>query len=193
MRFIWRKINGSNARWRSKFLNPEFAQDESKLNRFIQEAKAASALNHPNIMTVYEIGEVENTHFIATEFIEGKTLRSLMRKVLCLSNKLISIAIQTAEAFATAHAAGIAHRDIKPENVMVRHDGYVKVLDFGLAKLLEREELNHKSKESSPNLVKTTPGMIMGTPLICRPNRHVRRRLMNVRTFGVWVSLYMRL
>ena len=79
--------------------------------------------------------------------------------------------MQTAEALATAHAAGIAHRDIKPENVMVRHDGYVKVLDFGLAKLLEREEFNHKSKESSPNLVKTTPGMIMGTTAYMSPEQ----------------------
>lgn len=154
-----------------KFLNPEFAQDENKLNRFIQEAKAASALNHPNILTVYEIGETDNIHFIATEFVDGKTLRSLMRHGSLPISKLLDIAIQTAEALATAHSAGIVHRDVKPENIMIRQDGYVKVLDFGLAKLLEREEFTKKSKHLSEKNVKTTPGMIMGTTAYMSPEQ----------------------
>src|SRR6266705_2944957 len=119
-----------------KFLSPEVAADQKRLNRFFQEAKAASALNHPNILTVYEIGRAEETNFFATEFVDGITLRQRMSKAMKLS-EVLDIATQIASALVAAHAAGIVHRDIKPENVMVRRDGIVKVLDFGLAKLSE--------------------------------------------------------
>src|SRR5439155_24591158 len=107
--------------------------------RFQQEAHAIVALNHPNILTVYEIGEDHSIHYIASELIEGETLRQrLMRGRIQLS-EAADVAIQVASALATAHQAGIVHRDIKPENIMLRPDGYVKVLDFGIAKLAEQE------------------------------------------------------
>ena len=122
-----------------KFLSGEVASQPTRLGRFIQEAKAASALNHPNILTVYEIGRTENSTFIATEFIEGVTLRHHMHPRLKLI-EVLDIATQVASALVAAHAAGITHQDIKPENIMVRSDGIVKVLDFGLAKLTERQD-----------------------------------------------------
>jgi Serine/threonine protein kinase len=138
-----------------KFLNEQFSKDQSLLNRFVQEAKAASALNHPNILTVYEIGEHDGTHYISTEFINGKTLRERIKHRLTF-DEILSIAIQTAEALSAAHQAGIVHRDIKPENIMIRPDGYVKVLDFGLAKLTELG--NSEGEEQTKKLVKTNPG-----------------------------------
>src|SRR6476619_6801295 len=107
-----------------KFLHEEFSKDPDKLGRFIQEAKAASALNHPNILTVYEIGEVDGKNYIATELIDGKTLREhLSQKDPLHLNKILKVGVQVAEALSAAHAAGIIHRDIKPENIMIRHDG----------------------------------------------------------------------
>src|SRR5207248_1313330 len=121
-----------------KVLNEEFSTDDDKVRRFIQEAKAASALNHPNILTVYEIGEVDGRNYIATELIDGTTLREhLAQKEPLPLNTILKIGVQVAEALSAAHAAGIIHRDIKPENIMIRRDGYAKVLDFGLAKLSE--------------------------------------------------------
>jgi tRNA A-37 threonylcarbamoyl transferase component Bud32 len=121
-----------------KFLNEEFSKDADKLGRFIQEAKAASALNHPNILTVYEIGEVDGKNYIATELIDGQTLREhLAHKESLQLNAILKIGVQVSEALSAAHQAGIIHRDIKPENIMLRKDGYAKVLDFGLAKLSE--------------------------------------------------------
>ena len=111
------------------------------MKRFIQEAQAASALNHPNILTVHQIGREDDAIFIATEFVDGVTLRQHMRKPLKLI-EVLDIATQIASALVAAHTAGIVHRDIKPENVMVRKDGLVKVLDFGLAKLTERQDLS---------------------------------------------------
>src|SRR5437660_7465053 len=119
-----------------KILPAEVAAHPDRMKRFVQEAKAASALNHPNIITIYEIDEAASGHFIATEFIDGETLREREQKPLQLSESL-DIATQIASALAAAHAAGIFHRDIKPENVMLRHDGNVKELDFGLANLSE--------------------------------------------------------
>src|SRR5215813_7227247 len=118
-----------------KILPSEIAADRSRMNRFVQEAKAASALNHPNIITIYEIDETDSGHFIATEFIDGETLRDCLRKAPMTASAALDIAAQIAAALVAAHQAGIIHRDIKPENVMVRADGLVKVLDFGLAKL----------------------------------------------------------
>ncbi len=151
-----------------KFLHEKFSKDEGLLNRFIQEAKAASALNHPNILTVYEIGEHEGKHYISAEYIDGKTLRERMKQRLTFDETL-SIMVQTAEALSAAHQAGIIHRDIKPENVMVRSDGYVKVLDFGLAKLTE---INHTDgEEQTKKLVKTNPGVVMGTVAYMSPEQ----------------------
>src|SRR6185503_703308 len=123
-----------------KFLPEEVAVQQSRVKRFIQEAKAASALNHPNILTVYEIGREETTTYIATEFVDGVTLRQHMRLRRLRLPEILDIGIQVASALVAAHAAGIVHRDIKPENIMVRKDGIVKILDFGLAKLTERQD-----------------------------------------------------
>ncbi len=119
-----------------KLLPAKFTQDADRLRRFIQEAKAASALNHPNIITIHEIGATDDVHFVATEYIEGQTLRQLMAVAPLTLNRALDVTTQIANALAVAHSAGIVHRDIKPENVMVRPDGYLKVLDFGIAKLL---------------------------------------------------------
>src|SRR3989454_10189791 len=119
-----------------KILPAEVASHPDRMRRFVQEAKSASALNHPNIITIHEIDETASGHFIATEFIDGETLREREQKPLQLSESL-DIVMQIASALAAAHAAGIVHRDIKPENVMLRHDGIAKVLDFGLAKVAE--------------------------------------------------------
>src|SRR6266550_2516852 len=120
-----------------KLLPLRFTADAERLRRFQREARAVVGLNHPNILTVYEIGEDHSTHYIASELIEGETLRQrLMRGRMELS-EAIDVAIQVASALAAAHEAGVVHRDIKPENIMLRPDGYVKVLDFGIAKLAE--------------------------------------------------------
>ena len=121
-----------------KFLHKEFSKDADKLGRFVQEAKAASALNHPNILTVHEIGEVDGKNYMTTELIDGHTLREqLSRNEPLQLSQILKIGVQVSEALSAAHQAGIIHRDIKPENIMLRKDGYAKVLDFGLAKLIE--------------------------------------------------------
>src|SRR2546422_7585272 len=121
-----------------KLLPDYFTRDEARVRRFQQEARAASGLNHPNILTIYEISQIDGQHFIATEFIDGETLRERLNHTSMKLGEAIEIATQVAGALAAASEAGIAHRDIKPENIMIRRDGYVKVLDFGLAKLTER-------------------------------------------------------
>src|SRR5688572_13352834 len=123
-----------------KLLPPKFTIDEERLRRFKQEALSASALNHPNILTIHEIGSEGDTDFIVTEFIDGISLRELMAKQRLSIEQVLDICSQIASALSAAHTAGIVHRDIKPENVMVRRDGYVKVLDFGLAKLTQIPE-----------------------------------------------------
>ncbi len=147
-----------------KLLPENFSADSEPLRRFKLEARAASALNHPNIITVYEIGESEGANYIATEFIDGVTLRERMKGRLTFE-EILSIAIQTAEALSAAHQAGIVHRDIKPENIMIRPDGYVKVLDFGLAKLTDNDnnEEDTDPEDATRKLVKTNPGVVMGT------------------------------
>src|SRR5918993_1214761 len=156
-----------------KFLNEEFSRDADKLNRFIQEAKAASALNHPNILTVYEVGEADGKHYIAAEFIEGRTLREhLSAKEPISLSAILKIGVQVSEALAAAHQAGIIHRDIKPENIMLREDGYAKVLDFGLAKLTEKKKSERVSLEGETKaFVKTNPGMVMGTVSYMSPEQ----------------------
>ncbi|HKQ78593.1 MAG TPA: protein kinase [Blastocatellia bacterium] len=131
-----------------KLLPERYTKDPERLRRFEKEAQAASALNHPNIITIYEIGEAGGRHFIATEFIEGDTLRRRMARAKLTTSEALDIASQVISALQAAHAAGIIHRDIKPENVMIRPDGYVKVLDFGLAKLTEKQPAKVSSKTS---------------------------------------------
>jgi eukaryotic-like serine/threonine-protein kinase len=159
-----------------KFLSGELASHQSRLGRFIQEAKAASALNHPNILTVYEIGRTETGTFIATEFIEGLTLRQHMHQRLKLV-EVLGIATQIASALVAAHAAGIVHRDIKPENIMVRTDGIVKVLDFGLAKLTERQDSSTGAEATTIALVNTEPGAILGTTAYMSPEQAAGREV----------------
>jgi serine/threonine protein kinase len=154
-----------------KLLPDFFTNDKDRLNRFNQEARAASALNHPNIITIHEIGQAGSTHFIATEFIEGQTLRQVIADKNLKVSEALDVAIQTASALAAAHAAGIVHRDIKPENIMVRPDGYVKVLDFGLAKLSEGEALNTSADSPTMVRVSTSPGVVMGTASYMSPEQ----------------------
>ena len=123
-----------------KLLLTEVTENQQHLRRFKQEARAASALNHPNILIIHEVGQTQSASFIVTEFIEGVTLRQRMARARMELSAACDVAIQVASALAAAHAAGIVHRDIKPENIMLRHDGYVKVLDFGIAKLVESPE-----------------------------------------------------
>ena len=145
-----------------KTIAAAMASDPGRKRRFMQEAKAASALNHPNIITIYEIAEWENAPYIAMEFIEGQTLRELAGQPVDLGT-LLPILRQLAEAIAVAHAAGIVHRDIKPENVMLRPDGYVKVLDFGLARL--SASIDAQSETA------TGPGTVLGTARYMSPEQ----------------------
>ncbi len=144
-----------------KILPTEFSTDNNRLRRFEQEARSASALNHPNIVTIYELGQDGSMHYIAMELVEGETLRKLFAAGLLPIRKTIEIAAQVAEGLAKAHEAGIAHRDLKPENLMVSHDGFVKILDFGLAKLASSGgELSELSTQSTSE---TQSGLLIGT------------------------------
>ena len=196
-----------------KLLPPEFTQRSDRLRRFIQEAKAASALNHPNIITIHDIGATESLHFVATEYIEGRTLRQLMTGAPLELGRALDVTTQIANALAAAHAAGIVHRDIKPENVMVRPDGYLKVLDFGIAKLgvgsgewgvgsgewgAGNEEVEGKkprkllSPFSTPHsLLSTAPGRVLGTVHYMSPEQ-ARGLEVDERTdiFSLGVVLY---
>jgi serine/threonine protein kinase/Tol biopolymer transport system component len=175
-----------------KLLPEYFSRDRDRLRRFQQEARAASALNHPNIITIFEIGEFDGRHFITTEFIDGRTLRQhffgeekhTSRKPLPL-REVLDIAIQTADALAAAHEAHIVHRDIKPENIMLRRrDGYVKVLDFGLAKLTEGAEVGVDPEGPTKTQVKTSAGVVMGTASYMSPEQ-ARGEKVDVRT-DIW-------
>src|SRR5215813_7874717 len=124
-----------NRRVALKFLPIEYTSEDDRLRRFQREAQAASGLNHPNILTIYQLANIDDVQFIASEFVEGETVRTLITQRSLTLREVLDVGIQIAEALVAAHKAGIVHRDIKPENVMLRPDGYVKVLDFGLAKL----------------------------------------------------------
>src|SRR5437879_4638300 len=139
-----------------KFIPEQVGEDSAALARFRREAEAASALNHPDIVTIYEIGQDGSTHYIAMELVEGETLRKLLVAGLLPIRKAIEIAAQVAACLADAHEAGIAHRDLKPENLMVSQDGFVKILDFGLAKLAPPGEADICTTS-------TTPGLVLGT------------------------------
>ncbi|MGH9901320.1 MAG: serine/threonine protein kinase, partial [Pyrinomonadaceae bacterium] len=178
-----------------KLLPAGLTGNQDRLRRFIQEAKAASSLNHPNIITIHEIGQAEGAHFISTEFIDGQTLRRRMAGARMELPDVLDVSIQASGALQAAHAAGIIHRDIKPENIMLRPDGYVKVLDFGLAKLTE------KSRQTNPNpadsamatMAKayTEPGTVMGTVNYMSPEQ-ARGHVVDARTdvFSLGVVMY---
>jgi serine/threonine protein kinase/Tfp pilus assembly protein PilF len=153
-----------------KILPQELAVDQDKMSRFVREAKSASALNHPNIITIHEIGEISGTHYIATEYIEGETLKTRLKRESLSLRSTLEIALQVASALEAAHRAGIVHRDIKPDNVMVRQDGIVKVLDFGLVKLsaTDRSEVD---REGETKLQLTRVGLIMGTAAYMSPEQ----------------------
>ncbi|MEK6285199.1 MAG: protein kinase [Acidobacteriota bacterium] len=167
-----------------KVLTHELTKNPEHLQRFEREARAASALNHPNILTVYEIGESAGAHFIATEFIEGESLRQRIRRGPLELPEVLDIGIQIASALAAAHEAGIVHRDIKPENIMVRKDHLLKVLDFGLAKLVKQETRELDKEAVTRALLKTTPGTVMGTTIYMSPEQ-ARGRDVDERT-DIW-------
>lgn len=177
-----------------KLLFTDVTRNEDWVRRFEQEAYAASALNHPNIITIYEVGQFKDSHFISTEFIDGQTLRQRLREQNLTIVETLDIAIQVATALVAAHSAGIIHRDIKPENVMLRSDGYAKVLDFGLAKFTETA--SHASLPTDPNaetehVVNTSPGVVMGTVAYMSPEQ-ARGTRVDQRTdiFSFGVLLY---
>ena len=160
-----------------KLLLNEYTRDPRRLARFEQEARAASALNHPNIITIYEIGRDGERHYIATEYVDGETLRRRARRQAFNIPEALDVAAQIASALAAAHAKGIIHRDIKPENVMLRPDGYVKVLDFGLAKLIEKSRVERapsdvqEAETMEMAAAHTNPGAVMGTPWYMSPEQ----------------------
>lgn len=168
-----------------KLLAQELTQNRDRLNRFDQEAYAASALNHPNILTIYEMGDEAGRHFIATEFVDGETLRHRLGGPPMDLSEVLSVGIQIAGALEEAHAAGIIHRDIKPENVMIRRSGHVKVLDFGLAKLVEKSAGDDTDTEAVTRaLVQTDAGMVLGTSQYMSPEQ-ARGKAIDART-DIW-------
>lgn len=181
-----------NRRVALKVLPADLISNRERLYRLEQEARAASALNHPNIITIHEIGADADTHFIATEFIEGETLRQRLQTARVGTAETLNIATQIAAALDAAHRSGIVHRDIKPENVMLRADGLVKVLDFGLAKLTEKQD-GESSDSQTPTraLVKTNPGVVMGTVAYMSPEQ-ARGLAVDVRTdvFSLGIVVY---
>jgi eukaryotic-like serine/threonine-protein kinase len=153
-----------------KILPAEVATDAERIRRFMQEAKAASALNHPNILTIYEIGAENGRRFIASEYITGETLRRKIETQKLTLGESVEIAVQIAAALDAAHSLGIVHRDIKPENVMIRPDGLVKILDFGIAKLTEKSAASVDA-EAATIQAGTSPGMIIGTATYMSPEQ----------------------
>ena len=165
-----------------KVLPADLANDQSRMRRFAQEARTASSLSHPNVAHIYEIEEIDGLNFIVMEYIDGETLRERMSRPLDL-NEVLEISMQVAAALSAAHAAGITHRDIKPDNVMLRHDGYVKVLDFGLAKLSEPPS-GADAEALTRAKVKTDPGTVMGTVGYMSPEQ-ARAQAIDPRT-DIW-------
>jgi serine/threonine protein kinase/tetratricopeptide (TPR) repeat protein len=174
-----------------KILSAELTKQEDRVRRFEQEARAASGLSHPNILAIFDIGKEDSSHFIATEFIEGQTLRSVLTRARMKVGDVLDIALQGAGALAAAHAAGIIHRDVKPENIMVRPDGLVKVLDFGLAKLIEAQAPSADSGARTIAKANTDPGTVMGTAAYMSPEQ-ARGQQVDARTdiFSLGVVIY---
>ncbi len=176
-----------------KLLPAEFTNRKDLLRRFIQEAKAASSLNHPNIITIHEIGQTDGVHFIATEFIDGQTLKQRMKRARLNFADVLDVSIQVASALEAAHAAGLVHRDIKPENIMQRPDGYVKVLDFGLAKLTEKSSQSKALDSEVGTMLRghTKPGTVLGTVDYMSPEQ-ARGQVLDQRTdvFSLGIVLY---
>jgi eukaryotic-like serine/threonine-protein kinase len=175
-----------------KILPREFAEDNDRMNRFVREAKSASALNQPNIITIHEIGETDGTHFIASEYILGETLHALLQQRSLDLKITLDIAIQVASALNAAHKAGIIHRDVKPENVMIRPDGLVKILDFGIAKL-SAKKTDATDEEAATALKQqgTSPGVIIGTANYMSPEQ-ARGKQVNAQSdiFSFGIVLY---
>src|SRR5213595_2073976 len=148
-----------------KVLPAEVAANSDRMRRFKQEAKAAAALNHPNIAHIYEIGEHDGVNFIAMEFIDGQTLREMIHGGQTDLTKLLRHLQHVADGLAKAHAAGIVHRDLKPDNVMITRDGHAKILDFGLAKLIESQQLSSTASDMATAIMpqQSQPGMVLGT------------------------------
>jgi serine/threonine protein kinase/Tfp pilus assembly protein PilF len=172
-----------------KILPADVAAHPDRMKRFVQEARAASSLNHPNIITIHEIGETASGHFIGTEFIDGETVRERMSRGGVELSDTLDIVVQVASALTAAHGAGIVHRDIKPENIMLRRDGIVKVLDFGLAKLVEQTPLDAEAETRMQ--VQTQAGLIVGTVAYMSPEQ-ARGMEVDARTdvFSIGVVMY---
>jgi serine/threonine protein kinase/Tfp pilus assembly protein PilF len=167
-----------------KILPPNLAEDNDRMSRFVREAKSASALNHPNIITIHEIGELNGLQFIATEYIEGETLKTRLESETLSVKATLEIALQVVSALDAAHQAGIVHRDIKPDNIMVRGDGIVKVLDFGLLKLTTANRSEVDTEGQTKMRVRTSEGVIMGTTAYMSPEQ-ARGQEMDART-DIW-------
>ena len=146
-----------------KILPPSLSANAEYVRRFQQEARTASAISHPNVAHIYEFGEDNERHFLAMEYVEGKTLRELLKEKTLDVSGTLDIVLQITEALIATHRRGIIHRDIKPENVIVTESGLVKVLDFGVSKLLDFQTSNRTEISPKTSLVHTTPGMVMGT------------------------------
>ena len=175
-----------------KILPAALAADQQAMLRFVQEARAASALNHPNILTIHEIGSEDEVRFIATEFIDGETLRQWLRNAPLKLGDVLDAVVQIASALSAAHAAGIIHRDIKPENIMRRRDGIVKILDFGLSKLSEKAGPQTADADAvTKALLQTEPGAVMGTVAYMSPEQ-VRGLALDARTdiFSLGIVIY---
>lgn len=174
-----------------KFLNERYESNASNVERFIQEAKAASALNHPNILTIHEIGETDGSHYIVSEYVDGHRLRTVMENDRPDLARTLNIAVQVAEALAAAHSARIVHRDLKPENIVIRKDGYAKVLDFGLAKLLPEPSSFIGLEDETVKQNRTAKGLILGTVNYMSPEQ-AKGEAVDARTdiFSLGVLIY---
>ena len=174
-----------------KILPTEIASDPERMRRFVQEAKSASALNHPNILIVHDVGRSDSIPFMVTEHVEGDTLRARLRKGRLPLAEALDVAIQIASALSEAHHAGIVHRDIKPENVMVRSGGLVKVVDFGLAKAATRDLQSIDGDAPTEALLQTAAGIVLGTCAYMSPEQ-ARGLEVDARTdlFSLGVTLY---
>src|SRR5204862_6646456 len=173
-----------------KVLPPEYVSQQDRRRRFYQEARAASALNHPHILTVYEVGEDEGKPYIAMEYVEGETLRQKIRAGTLPFKQILEISIQIAEGLGKAHEAGIIHRDLKPENLMISRDGYAKILDFGLAKLISQRERTLAADSTQKTLIRveTESGTLLGTVNYMAPEQLLGQRVdrrCDIFSFGV--------